>query len=330
MVRTAFFKTFRILKLNYLSERMKAGRLYVLMFHRINDDKNRFYHAVPVRVFEKICKFFSERFDIIYFSEIEDHFRKSKKPAIILTFDDNHYDILENAYPALKKHNLKFNINVITESLETGLPPNSALVYDLLGSTAAKAYDHNGPGGLPVHIEIDKNSPTKTAMEFSRLFQGSDKDQSKRLIDDIRKKLSGPSTVLSRMLSKEDVKYLQHYGAEIGSHTHSHCMLPNISVSEAEYELAYSKKILEDICGKAINIIAYPNGKGSEEVIRKSFDAGYKYILLTDDKINIAPANAGSIFYRTNLFYDTLDENLAKVFGFHRMAYDIKRLVGNG
>jgi|GEM_PF-2278282 len=329
MARAAFFKSFRMLKFDYIIERNRSGRLYVLMFHRINDHKNKFYHAVPVHVFGQICSFISKRFNVINFSDLDDYCKKSKKPAVIFTFDDNHYDILENAYPFLKKHNVKFNINIITESLETGLPPNSALVYDLLGSTEIKTYDYHESDRVSVHIDINKVSPTEIAMEFSRLFQRCNKEQARRIIDDIRKKLSNTRTNLSRMLTAKDVKYLYDQGAEIGSHTHSHSILPNISSSEAEYELAQSKKILENLCGAHIDIIAYPNGKGNEEIVRKSFELGYKYVLFTEDKINVINGGAKGVFYRTNLFYDSLDENLAKIFGFHRTIYDMKRLLTN-
>ena len=327
MLREAFFKTFRALNVNYFLERNRSRRLYVLMFHKVNDRSHRFYPAVPVKIFEEICKFFSKRFNVITFSEVNDYFKKSRKPAAIITFDDNHYDILENAYPILKRHNLRFNINIVTESIETGLPQDRVLVYDLLNSTDAKTYDNGKIGEMSARINIDRNFPAKTAMAFSRLFQKSTKEQSKLIVKDSREKLSNSSTVLSRMLSKEDVKYLHKQGAEVGSHTHSHLILTNIDMSEAGYELAHSKKILEDICGTDINIIAYPNGEHNEAVVKKSYELGYKYRLLTNDKINVINDSDNSIFSRVNLYYDTLDESLAKIFGFHKAIYDFKGLL---
>lgn len=327
MLREVFFKTFRVLNANYFLERNRSHRLYVLMFHKVNDHSHRFYPAVPVKIFEEICKFFSKRFDIITFSEVNDYFKKSRKPAVVITFDDNHYDILENAYPILKRYNLRFNINIITGSIETGLPQDRVLVYDLLNSTDVKVYDNGKMGQESVHINIDRNFPAKTAMAFSRLFQKSTKEQSRLIIKDIREKLSNSFTVLSRMLSKEDVKYLYKQGAEVGSHTHSHLMLPNIEMPEAEYELAHSKKILEDLCGTDINIIAYPNGEHNDEVVRKSYESGYKHILLTNDKVNVINDSDNSIFSRANLYYDTLDESLAKVFGFHKAMYNFKEFL---
>lgn len=327
MLREIFFKTFRAFNADYFLERNKPGRLYVLMFHKVNDYNHRFYPAVPVKVFEEICCFLSKRVNIITFSEVNDYFKKSRKPAVVITFDDNHYDILENAYPILKKYNLRFNMNIVTESIETGLPQDRVLVYDLLNSTDAKVYDNGKTGEASRRIDIDRNFSTKTAMAFSKLFQKSTKEQARSIVNDIRKKLSNSSTALSRMLSKEDVRYLHKEGAEVGSHTHSHLILPNIDISEAEYELAHSKKILEEICGTGIDIIAYPNGEHNEAVIRKSYELGYRYILLTNDKINVINNPDNGVFFRANLYYDTLDESLAKIFGFHKAVYDFKRGV---
>jgi peptidoglycan/xylan/chitin deacetylase (PgdA/CDA1 family) len=310
--------------MDYFLQKKQSGRLYVLMFHKVNDHGHQFYPAVPVSIFEELCRFFAKNFNVITFSETGAYFKRSKRPAVIITFDDNHYDIVENAYPILEKYGLRFNINIATESIETGLPQRNVLIYDILNSTREKEYCNDVVSSRPIKIFIDRSSPLKTSLAFSRALEGLNKEEGRMVMDDIRKKLANSSTVFSRMLSKEDILFLHKRGVEIGSHTHSHPILPSLNMPDIEYELAHSRKILSDICGQNINIVAYPNGRYNETIIKRSLDAGYEYILLTEDRKNTVCDIKNNIFFRANVYYDTVDENLAKVFGVHSIMYRMK------
>ncbi|NQU74194.1 MAG: polysaccharide deacetylase family protein [Candidatus Omnitrophica bacterium] len=332
MLRGIFFTLFRIANADYFLRQKTPNQLYILIFHQVNDSGFTFYPALPNHAFEQICKFFSERFNVIYFSEVADYFKKTRKPGVIMTFDDGHYDILENAYPVLKKYKLKFNINIATESLETGLPQDSVRVYNVLNTTEKNEYINTELFSEPIKISIDKKLPTKTEAKFFKLFKKIDKKQQRMLADDIVEKLASKTTKFSRMLSRDDVVYLSKNGAEIGSHTHSHPLLPNIDTASLEFELSHSKKVLENLCGKGIDIIAYPRGMYNETVIQKSFELGYKYILLTENRHNVIndPEKESSLFYRVGLYHKTPDESLAKVFGFHRTVHGLKNRLRRG
>ena len=322
-LRRLFFKSLRASSLNYFSYSHKNGFLYILVFHRVNDDNSSFYPAVPTSAFEGICRFLSKKFKVISISEIDEYFEKTRSPAAIFSFDDNYYDILENAYPILKKYGLKFNVNIITECLESGLPQDGGKVYDVLNTTEKREYVNTEILSEPIRINIDKTSPSKTELAFSKLFRRLNKKERRLIADDVVKKLANSSTKFSRMLSKEDVVYLKKEGAEIGSHTHSHPILINSDISEIEFELVHSKKILEDLCGGEINIIAFPQGMHNKTVVQKSFELGYKYLLLTENKENIVDNPGNTMFYRIGLYHNTADENLAKIFGFHEAVHSL-------
>jgi len=63
---------------------------------------------------------------------------------------------------------------------------------------------------------------------------------------------------------------------EIGSHTMTHPYLNELSDSEIEFELASSKKLLSEIIGKEIEVVAFPYGRYDERVLNIS----RKYYLL--------------------------------------------------
>jgi peptidoglycan/xylan/chitin deacetylase (PgdA/CDA1 family) len=77
-------------------------------------------------------------------------------------------------------------------------------------------------------------------------------------------------------LKSEDLKFLaSHPLVTIGSHTFSHPHLTRISEDEARFELLESKKILEEITEKTIDLLAYPYGDCNRMIERLSEECGY-------------------------------------------------------
>jgi len=95
-------------------------------------------------------------------------------------------------------------------------------------------------------------------------------------------------------LSWDDIRRLmKNEKIEIGSHTLTHPILPEISPDEAETELKISyQNLLAKIDSKSV-AIAYPHGQASEEVIKIAETAGYS--------CGLTNADAGNDF-KTNLF----------------------------
>jgi len=66
------------------------------------------------------------------------------------------------------------------------------------------------------------------------------------------------------MMNVQDLQTLVNEGMEVGSHTMTHQMMTRVlarSPESAEYELAESKKILEDVVGNQVSSFSYPNGQ---------------------------------------------------------------------
>ena len=67
-------------------------------------------------------------------------------------------------------------------------------------------------------------------------------------------------------------------GFEIGSHTCSHPVMSRLAPERVADELVRSRKVLEDLCGKPVDLFSYPYGLPSvspEWVQRKVAEAGY-------------------------------------------------------
>ena len=90
----------------------------VLNYHQINDVDNNAL-TVTVKDFDDQMRYLSENnYNVITPKEMLDAFKNNAKlpdKTVIITFDDGYKDNYENAYPILKKYNLKGTIFVITD-----------------------------------------------------------------------------------------------------------------------------------------------------------------------------------------------------------------------
>ena len=80
-----------------------------------------------------------------------------------------------------------------------------------------------------------------------------------------------------RHMSVEELKTLQQYGWEIGSHGVSHQSLLRLNDEEIQYQLSHSKKVLESSFG-SIATYAYPYGDFSpyiENQVKKLYDSAF-------------------------------------------------------
>jgi peptidoglycan/xylan/chitin deacetylase (PgdA/CDA1 family) len=75
-----------------------------------------------------------------------------------------------------------------------------------------------------------------------------------------------PSLPRSKMLDWSEIKELNKYGIEFGSHTRTHPDLTQVSIAQAMGEMIESKAIIEDFLGCPVTTFAYPYGKFNQPV----------------------------------------------------------------
>ncbi len=75
-----------------------------------------------------------------------------------------------------------------------------------------------------------------------------------------------PNLPRSKMLAWSEIKELNKYGIEFGSHTRTHPDLTQISIAQATGEIVESKAIIEDLLGCTVTTFAYPYGKYNQPV----------------------------------------------------------------
>lgn len=68
---------------------------------------------------------------------------------------------------------------------------------------------------------------------------------------------------------------------EIGSHTFDHCYLNYVDVREAYFQIAESKKRLEDMVARPVSGFCYPGGRYTERDVQLVRACGYRYARTT-------------------------------------------------
>ncbi len=324
-MRRLFFLLLRILSLDYLLLRNRPRRLYILMFHQVNNDPRTFYQAMPVAVFDQICRFVKKHFEIIHVSEVASHFAGSSRPAVIISFDDAHYDIVQNAYPILSELKLKFNVNVDTEILETGLPQDFVRVYDILNSSPMQRFRH--PDLMDHEVVIDRVRPIDTENTFTAILSALSPADKRRFTLDMSR-MAGGQVRYSRMMSADDVRALAGPQVEFGAHGHTHAILTTLSDTDLNRELLTPKQVLEGLTDMGVTILAYPNGISDDRVASAALHVGYRHLLRTEDRSNIVTSSTRSSYFRINQYHQSADEALAHIFGFHSLVHRLRTALG--
>ncbi|TVR79788.1 MAG: polysaccharide deacetylase family protein [Chitinophagaceae bacterium] len=257
------------------------SKTQIYCFHRVSDEFSPAYPPMPVDVFKKVCNYIDRNYLVIPIEEVKKDF-SSKKMRAVITFDDAYYDFYENALPILSELKMPAIQHVITHSADTG----ESFWTQQLNKIIETYYFQKKKLSIPdFNIEVLLNNPAevkKTAINvYLKLLNLKDKDKYiKEMESGLDEKVS-----FTKMMNWKEINDCLNYGISIGSHTHTHPTLTELSSEQLHFELQHSKKmILENTNVENCHSIAYPNGRYNEEVNKIAESCGYKFLLTTEAK----------------------------------------------
>lgn len=94
-----------------------------------------------------------------------------------------------------------------------------------------------------------------------------------------------------KIMTINQMKELPQNLLTVGSHTVNHSKLTLLNDSEIDFELNESKRKLEEISGKEVTTISFPNGEYNNSILTKSFEAGYKRTFTIEPKFSLTEPN---------------------------------------
>lgn len=99
-------------------------------------------------------------------------------------------------------------------------------------------------------------------------------------------------------LNRSQILEMNDLGMLIGSHSHKHRALNLMPISEAREQMVTSRKMLEDLLGRAVDHLAFPGGGHSRAVVSTAKEAGFRYVFSTIWGVNQIQSYQPLVFRR--------------------------------
>ena len=244
-------------------------------YHYIREDFSTPYSSifgVVPTAFKQQLKLLKNEGDLITPSEFianYDYLVTSKDNFFFVTFDDGLKEQFDFAVPILDELGVQaifFANSMNREEHRVTTVHKIHLLRSLIPSHVLLDYLKEQKVAMLTQAELQQAKTNyrfddEAAAELKYLLNFKmDFDRQELLVHSIFEKYFLESKILESLyMTKSQLQYLANLNC-LGSHTHAHYPLGLLSEDKLIYELEHSKIYLEDLTGKAIQMIAYPYG----------------------------------------------------------------------
>jgi len=263
----------------------RSRNLQILVYHKVNDDRDPFFPAIPIDVFAKQMDYFASNFNVCSLESAIEGMEHKDVPdnAVVVTFDDGYKDNYVNAFPILRRLSIPATIFLATDAISSGKVLWHDRVFAAFRETKVsflKGFNENS-GGYPLRTLEEKLFGQQHVLKLLRSLNGRERslwlDQ---LID--RLEVEDRKETSNLMLTWDEVGDMQQGGISFGSHSVTHPILSRLSIDEARIEICESKRIIEERLGVRVRSFAYPSGRKidfNEKIKDILREAGYSCAL---------------------------------------------------
>jgi peptidoglycan/xylan/chitin deacetylase (PgdA/CDA1 family) len=178
--------------------------------------------------------------------------------AVCVTFDDGYADNETHAMPVLKKYEVPATVFVSTGFLNGGRMWNDT-VTELLRDYSDTVMDLRGLdlGCYPLETMEQRLQALDSILREIKHF---DPDRRIALVNEMQN-MVGMELPDNLMLTDVQLRSLACNGVTIGAHTVNHPILSSVEFDVARREIKESKRYLETLLDKEVELFAYPNGR---------------------------------------------------------------------
>ena len=251
----------------------------VLAYHSVGDPaRDHTGQAVSPRTFEAQLQALQRRATIVPAASLVRSVAagESLKGLAAVTFDDGYADTLQVAWPIASRLGVPLTVFVTTQPLLTGEP----FWWDILAVMVFGADAVGGRGRvaevpfdgdrLPLRTDIDRRQTFDTLHRRLRNRPGRARADAMRRLASI---LATPGAPAGRPMTVAELRTLAAGPTvTIGAHSDTHPSLAALSPAAQLRELTESRRTLESLVQRPVDLVAYPFGK-PENVSRETRDA---------------------------------------------------------
>lgn len=298
--------------------RQNKKRGCIINFHGVREKATETFNNrhIPVKEFEKIIKYLSENFSIVTLAELFEMHRLNKFPAkktVALTFDDGYKNNFDVALPVLKKYNVPATFYIITRGLKERQfvvwPDKIDLLKKQKNSIVVLTEKFEAPDYYNVELKSELLNYVKTlgdkAIEITDSLDG---------VNEVVEETVKNASELIELVSAEELAGFKNESLlEFGSHTHSHYNLEYLDTALIRQELQHSKDILENIVGKKVISVAYPDGSYTSQINEIALEVGYKNLCVVDYKYQENNTNPNLLSRFTISNSTTFESNILRL-----------------
>ena len=242
----------------------ERGRTVILLYHRVNDEGDPFFPALPVKHFVAQLEHVARHYRVEPLENVLDWLREGAPgPArVVITIDDGYPDTHDTVLPTLERLGLPATLFLCTGPPETGQPVWSDRARGMLKHAR----------GRTLHLPALESLSLSTDSPQARL------DACRRLL--LLLKQLGPAAIARALAQAEEqldpgphtphllgwneVRRLSRGPITLGAHTHNHYMLARLDDAQIEAEIAASVELIEARVGLRPRTFAYPNGEAGD------------------------------------------------------------------
>jgi len=244
--------------------------LLVVNYHRIGaGDGNPFDDAVFSALpndFESQVAYLQRHFRLLSLKELVDFSHKEfqfTECCALITFDDGYRDNFDVAYPILHKLGAPAVFFVPTDYIENPrLPWWDQIAYVVKKTERPVLSLKTDP---PMSLDLKTTGRQKAVFEILQAFKSAKEANEAGFLSQLAEaaEVQVDRTALGRELfmTWDDLNQMVKGGMSIGSHTHTHQILSQLSEADQRKELVLSRDILQERLKQPVTSVSYPVGR---------------------------------------------------------------------
>lgn len=292
----------------------RENLLTILNLHRVSPDDNPFWSPLHPQMFEELLKFLQANFQVCLFDEIKEKSASSEKPLAILSFDDGYSDFLEYAAPLLEKYEMRVNMNVIPQCVESGEPIWNIQLYDFLGSAPLKFINELNISGFTGKLKDESDeAKLKFGMQIDFYLKKRPQKERAEFWSEIKPFLEKSDFERTKMMTRGQIAEIAGTH-EIGAHSFSHESMGFESNEFFAADFRRCRDYFENSLRMPLEIYAFPNGSYRDEQVEILKAERVKHILLVDEQFSAFPND--DVYKRFTFYGRTKTEVKLKALGF--------------
>lgn len=220
------------------------------------------YHGILSRDRELLItqlRYFCRHFRVVTLEQVVDTLKAGRFPQqhdVVLTFDDGLRNNFTVAYPILKSLEIPATFFVCSGLVDTG-----QWLWTKEARCRLKTLDHFSLTALAVKLPCPANN-VEDVVEWMKTLPVKTRKSAENTI---REATPGfrPTAIEHEaydVMNWDELKSLDPRLITVGSHTHSHPILPALDDDEVNFEMVESRRALEKALGRPVKYFCYPNG----------------------------------------------------------------------